>query len=372
MFTALDHEYMARAIRLAENARYWARPNPHVGCVLVRDGAIVGEGFTSPAGGAHAEVNALSQAGSAAHGATAYVSLEPCSHHGRTGPCAVALIEAGVSRVVAALEDPNPQVSGSGFDVLRSAGITAQSGLMTTQVEQQLIGFLHRHRRGFGRVRAKLAMSLDGRTAMASGESQWITGPAARADVQRLRAESCAIVTGVGTVLQDDCALTVREPLVHDLRLPDAQRRALRVVLDSALRTPETAAILSVDQRTLVLHREHQAVPAHLQAVAKPIVATGQGLDLHAMLAHLQALECNEILLESGPSLAGAMLRAGLIDELIVYLAPRLLGSAAQPLFELPLTSMAQALDLELVEQRQVGKDLRLTFVTQMNDQMVT
>jgi diaminohydroxyphosphoribosylaminopyrimidine deaminase/5-amino-6-(5-phosphoribosylamino)uracil reductase len=364
VFTATDHALMARALRLAERARCWARPNPHVGCVIARGDQILGEGFTQPAGGNHAEVEALAQAGSAAAGATAYVSLEPCSHHGRTPPCATALAEAGIARVVAGLGDPNPKVAGTGFATLRSAGVSVEEGLLREQVEEQLAGFLLRHRRGRGRLRAKLAMSLDGRTAMRSGESQWITGPAARRDVQRLRAASCAVISGIGTVLADDCALTVRDgDLDSSLLLPVPERRALRVVVDSGLRSPAGARVLQGSQPVLLAHRADAAVPDALRVherLALPDAA--EGIDLAALLDALAARECNEILLESGPLLAGALLRAGLIDQLLVYVAPRLLGSDARPLLDLPLTRMAEAVDLQLLEQRRVGEDLRLTF----------
>ena len=355
---------MARAVQLAERARYWSRPNPHVGCVLVRGGAVVGEGHTQPAGGNHAEIEALRAAGAAAQGSTAYITLEPCAHHGRTPPCADALVTAGVERVFVAIEDPNPRVSGGGFARLREAGVEVHVGLLAGAVEKQLAGFLARHRRGRGRLRLKLAMSLDGRTAMASGESQWITGPAARRDVQRLRAASCAIVTGIGTVLADDCSLTVREAELPEARLPPPARRALRVVLDSQLRTPPAAAVLAGGQRSLIVHDaaaegpedrpgcEHLAVPA----------AGNGGLHLDAVLDALARRECNEILLESGPSLAGAFLRAGLVDELIVYTAPKLLGSAARPLVELPLHDMASAVTLERIDQRLIGHDQRSVF----------
>lgn len=354
---------MSRAVQLAESARYWARPNPHVGCVLVRDDQIVGEAYTQPAGGKHAEPQALAQAGEASRGATAYVTLEPCSHHGRTPPCADALIAAGVSRVVVSLVDPNPRVAGAGLTALREAGIEVQEGLLAKQVEAQLRGFLLRHRRGRGRVRAKLAMSLDGRTAMASGESQWITGSAARGDVQRLRAESCAILTGVGTVLADDCALTVRDNFFADANLPPPAKRALRVVADSSLRTPASAAVLQGEQPSLLVHAKDLRVPTALaQSPTMPVPSAISGLQPKDILLALAARECNEILLESGPTLAGALLQKGLIDELIVYLAPRLLGSRARPLFELPLEKMADAYDLELIDQRRVGVDFRLTF----------
>ncbi|MFT7287540.1 MAG: diaminohydroxyphosphoribosylaminopyrimidine deaminase [Halieaceae bacterium] len=367
MFSAFDHDMMARALRLAEEARYWARPNPHVGCVLVRDECVVGEGFTQPAGGHHAEVQALRSAGDHARGSTAYVSLEPCAHHGRTPPCAEALLNAGVSRVVAALQDPNPRVDGGGFALLRDAGVSVQTGLLESAAERQLAGFILRQRRGRGRLRLKLAMSLDGRTAMASGESQWITGSAARRDVQRLRAESCAIITGIGTVLADDCALLVRDrDLDPTLRLAPPARRALRVVLDGQLRTPCGARVLAGEQPTLLVHGAGVPVLAALAGEEHLALPTNSdGLPLAALLDELGRREKNEILLESGPTLAGAMLQAGLVDELIVYIAPRLLGSRARPLLELPLDSMAEAMDLALIERRQVGDDLRLTFAPQ-------
>jgi len=341
-------------------------PNPHVGCVLVRDGHVIGEGFTQPAGGNHAEIEALAMAGDA-RSATAYVTLEPCSHHGKTGPCADALVAAGVARVVVAMQDPNPAVAGEGLARLRAAGIEVSCGLLAGEAQQVIPGFIARMTRGRGRVRVKLAMSLDGRTAMASGESQWITGPAARADVQRLRAASCAIVTGVGTVLADDCALTVR---ADELGLPaqEAQRASarqpLRVVLDSKLRTPGGARVLSADAATLLLHGEGATVPDALKASAAeilPLASGANGLDLDAMMALLAQRQCNEILVESGPHLAGALLQAGLVDELIVYMAATLLGSRAQPLLELPIDAMADKVPLTVADVRKVGQDWRFT-----------
>jgi len=358
-----DTRMMARALQLARRGRFSAMPNPHVGCVLVRDREIIGEGFTRPAGGNHAEIEALAAAGNA-QGAVAYVTLEPCSHRGRTGPCADALIAAGVSRVVAAVLDPNPQVAGRGLEKLRAAGVAVECGLLEAEARGLIPGFIARMTRGRGRVRAKLAMSLDGRTAMASGESQWITGPAARRDVQRLRAESCAIVTGVGTVLADDCALTVR---ADELGLPAggaelaARRQPLRVVLDSTLRTPATARVLS-GGAALVCHGGRAEVPAALAASGAELVALDEGedgLDLHQLFALLNTRQCNEILVESGPRLAGALLREGLLDELIVYMAPALLGDRARPLLVLPLDTMADKVQLTLEDVRKVGQDWR-------------
>ncbi|MEO0435973.1 MAG: bifunctional diaminohydroxyphosphoribosylaminopyrimidine deaminase/5-amino-6-(5-phosphoribosylamino)uracil reductase RibD [Pseudomonadota bacterium] len=361
MFSALDHEMMARALALAAKARCWARPNPHVGCVLLKEGVVVGEGYTQPAGADHAEVVALQAAGAAAKDATAYVTLEPCAHQGKTPPCSQALVSAGVTRVVVAVTDPNPKVDGQGLAQLREAGVTVQHGLLASSVEEQLAGFLARQRRGRGRLRAKLAMSLDGRTAMASGESQWITGPEARRDVQNLRAESCAIVTGVGTVLADDCALTIREVPFGEAHLAPESRRALRVVADSQLHTPADAAVLAGDQPSLLVHASDALVPEALATAPLHAIGLHDGtLNLEELLAELARRECNEILLESGPRLAGSMLSAGVLDELIVFIAPKLMGSSARPLFDLPLEKMIDARRLELLEQNRVGQDLRL------------
>jgi len=366
--TSFDTRIMARALQLARRGQYCAMPNPHVGCVLVRDGHVLGEGFTQPAGGNHAEIEALRAAGDAT-GATAYVTLEPCSHQGKTGPCADALIVAGVSRVVAAMADPNPMVAGQGLEKLRDAGIAVECGLLEAEARRVIPGFIARMSRGRGRVRAKLAMSLDGRTAMASGESQWITGPAARQDVQRLRAMSCAIVTGIGTVLADDCALTVR---ADELGLSDqdatlaTSRAPLRVVMDSSLQTPATAKILDGDTPTLLCHDEAIEAPHDIVATGVnrlPLPRGENGLDLARLLDGLTARQCNEILVESGPRLAGALLQAGLLDELIVYMAPALLGDRARPLLELPLERMADKVRLQVEDVRKVGQDWRFTVI---------
>ena len=363
-----DTRMMSRALQLARRGRYSAMPNPHVGCVLVRDGTVIGEGFTCPAGGNHAEIEALQLAGDAS-GATAYVTLEPCSHTGKTGPCADALVAAGVKRVVAAMEDPNPEVAGRGLDRLRAAGIEVAVGLLEAEARQVIPGFIARMTRGRGRVRAKLAMSLDGRTAMASGESQWITGPAARRDVQRLRAMSCAIVTGVGSVLADDSALTVR-PDELGLPGPEAElasrRQPLRVLLDSSLQTPVGARILTAEAPTLVCHDAAIPVPADLAASPaqfQGLAVDRLGLDLAELMQLLSARQCNEILVESGPRLAGALLQRGLLDELIIYMAPSLMGSEARPLLELPLERMDQKVQLQLEDVRRVGQDWRFTAV---------
>lgn len=357
---------MARALVIARQSRFIAAPNPHVGCVLVKGDSVISEGRTQYAGEAHAEIMALRAAGAAAAGATVYVTLEPCSHHGRTPPCTDALIDAGVARVVAAMEDPNPRVSGRGLQRLRDAGIRVECGLLAEQAEAVIEGFVLRMRRGRGRVRAKLATSMDGRTAMASGESQWITGAAARADVQRQRAASCAILTGSGTVLADNCALTVR-PESFAATLGEAQppgaRQPLRVVLDSRRRVPATAQVLSADAPTLLLHAADApvvALPTHVEQVAIP--ENSCGLDLTAVMRELATRQCNEILVECGPTLTGALLQAGLIDELIVYMAPCLMGSSARPLLQLPLDAMSDRVELTTLDVRRVGEDWRFTL----------
>jgi diaminohydroxyphosphoribosylaminopyrimidine deaminase/5-amino-6-(5-phosphoribosylamino)uracil reductase len=365
MDTIFDTRIMAQAIQLARQGQYWSMPNPHVGCVLVRDGHVIGEGFTRPAGQNHAEIEALRAVEGDARGAVAYVTLEPCSHHGRTGPCADALASAGVSRVVVAMEDPNPQVAGQGLAKLRAAGIEVECGVLEAEARLLIPGFIARMTRGRGRVRAKLAMSLDGRTAMASGQSQWITGPAARSDVQRLRAMSCAVVTGVGTVLADDCALTVRPDelgLSADGARRAAARQPLRVVLDSALRTPPTARVLAGEAATLLCHAQGETLSAQLAAAGAEGAALARadgGLDLVQLMALLSSRQCNEILVESGPRLAGALLQEGLLDELIVYMAPALMGDRARPLLELPLDLMADKVQLRIDDVRKIGQDLR-------------
>lgn len=362
MFSADDHRYMALALQLAERGLYTTDPNPRVGCVLVKANEVVGKGWHRRAGEAHAEVHALNHAAGQAQGATAYVTLEPCSHHGRTPPCCDALIAAGVSRVVVAMQDPNPRVAGQGIERLQQAGIDVASGLMQVQAEAINPGFLMRMREGRPYVRCKLAMSLDGRTAMASGESQWITGGAARHDVHRLRARSSAIVTGIGTVLHDDPSLTVR--------LPNDEGQygepPLRVVLDSRLQMSAQAKMLSQAglTRVLTLDAENTQAVTLREAGAEVIsIAARDGkIDLVAMLKQLADDDRNEVMVEAGASLSGAMLQAGLVDELVVYMAPVLMGDTARGLLQLPgLEAMADRIDLEILDIRAVGRDWRIT-----------
>jgi diaminohydroxyphosphoribosylaminopyrimidine deaminase/5-amino-6-(5-phosphoribosylamino)uracil reductase len=362
MSAATDHAFMARALELARRGLYGTDPNPRVGCVVVRDEVTIGEGWHERAGSPHAEIHALQQAGDAARGATAYVTLEPCCHHGLTPPCSDALIAAGVARVVVAMEDPNPLVSGRGLQALRAAGIEVSAGVLEAQAEQLNPGFVKRMRTGLPWVRVKLAQSLDGRTAMASGASQWITGTAARADVQRLRARSSAILTGIDTVLADDPALTVRLDDLPDPRPP------VRVVLDSRLRMPATAQMLDLPGMTRILTGScdgARAVALQRARVAVTVLPlAGEHLDLTAALRHLGELGLNEVLVEAGATLNGALLAAGLVDELVLYLAPHLMGDGARGLFHLPgLTRMEQRIGLTIRDVRAVGSDWRITAV---------
>jgi diaminohydroxyphosphoribosylaminopyrimidine deaminase/5-amino-6-(5-phosphoribosylamino)uracil reductase len=386
-FSDFDHQCMARALELARRALYTTDPNPRVGCVLAHDGLIIAEGFHARAGEPHAERNALATAGEHARGATAYVTLEPCSHTGRTGPCADALIDAGVARVVAAMQDPNPQVAGSGLQRLRDAGIQVDTGLQEADARALNPGFVLRMSQGRPLIRIKAAASLDGRTAMASGESQWITGPEAREDVQRLRARSSAIVTGIGTVLADRPSYTVRpEQWRHGEYADGPVRAPLRVILDPALRTPVDSPVVTADGPCLIAHADQPgAAPddrrralehagAELLALPRARAASDsaepaataraeqRGLDLHAVIAELTRRECNEVLVECGATLAGAFVREALFDELIVYLAPTLLGADARGLLDLPFERMDQQVRLQWRDLRRVGDDLRLTL----------
>lgn len=353
-FSTLDHLHMARALRLAERGRFTTRPNPVVGCVIAHDDRVVGEGWHQRTGGPHAEVFALRQAGEEARGATAYVTLEPCAHYGRTPPCALALIEAGVSRVVAAMRDPFPKVDGGGFTLLREAGIDVAEGLMATQARELNLGFLSRFERGRPWLRVKLAASLDGRTAMADGTSKWITGDAAREDVQHWRARAGAILTGADTVLADDPQLTVRMPDTEVIP-------PLRVVLDSRLRSLECARVREGGAPTLYLHDASVSTPDAADAEFASVPSVDGRLDLAAVLALLADRGINEVHTEAGATLSGALLAGGWVDELLLYQAPTLLGEHGRPLLAgLGIRSMEQQRRLRLVDQRQVGRDLRL------------
>ncbi|MBI5430223.1 MAG: bifunctional diaminohydroxyphosphoribosylaminopyrimidine deaminase/5-amino-6-(5-phosphoribosylamino)uracil reductase RibD [Nitrosomonadales bacterium] len=357
MYSAQDSRWMAQALRLAERGMYGTSPNPRVGCVLVRDGGVAGEGWHERAGEPHAEVHALRAAGDKARGATAYVTLEPCSHHGRTPPCADALIAAGIARVVVAVQDPNPKVAGEGIAKLRAAGIAVECGLMEAAARELNAGFFARMTRGTPWLRSKVAMSLDGRTALANGASKWITGDAARKDVQHWRARSCAVLTGIATVLADDPRLNVRSI--------ETGRQPLRVVLDSRLRMPLTARILqggNVLIYTAVQDREKIATLENSGATVS-VLPDGIGrVDLSAMLRDLAQRGCNEVLLEAGSTLNGALLRAGLVDELLLYIAPQLLGDMARGMAQLgELTALDQRVNIQWQDVRQVGKDMRIT-----------
>ncbi|WP_024325858.1 bifunctional diaminohydroxyphosphoribosylaminopyrimidine deaminase/5-amino-6-(5-phosphoribosylamino)uracil reductase RibD [Thioalkalivibrio sp. AKL19] len=374
-----DRRHMARALKLADYGRFTADPNPRVGCVIVRDGREVGAGLHWKAGDPHAEVNALQAAGEAARGATAYVTLEPCSHHGRTPPCTDALIRAGVARVVIAMQDPNPQVCGSGVGALQAAAIQVDSGVLEAEARALNPGFVQRMVHGRPWVRVKLAASLDGRTAMASGESQWITGEAARRDVQLWRARAGAILTGSGTVVGDDPRLNVRmkppelavhagfpdDPHYHDL----PGRQPLRVIVDARLRTPPGSQILREGTVWILTGPDVVGSPAadalrgkgaEVRAVPLAEESAEGGLDLGAVLNELGRAEINELHVESGPGLAGALARGGWVDEWLIYQAPLLLGSSARPLVEWPLARMADRAELEVVDSRWVGDTLRL------------
>lgn len=355
-FTAVDHGMMARALQLAERALWTTSPNPRVGCVLVRSGEIVGEGWHEKAGEPHAEVHALRAAGDKARGATAYVTLEPCSHHGRTPPCAAALIAAGVTRVVAAMSDPNPLVAGQGLALLQAAGIETACGLLENEARELNIGFVSRMTRGRPWLRLKTAASLDGKTALNNGISQWITGPEARCDGHRWRARACAILTGIGTVRDDDPQLSVRDV--------ETTRQPLRVVVDSRLETPLTARILQGGPVLIAGAVENPEKAALLRSAGADVVilpnAVGK-VDLKDLLEELGRRGVNEVHAEAGFKLNGSLLREGLVDELLLYLAPCLIGHQASGLFNLPeLTTLAGKRLLQVRDLRQIGEDIRL------------
>ena len=355
-FSAEDFRFMAHALRLAERGLYTTTPNPRVGCVLVRDGRVVGEGWHERAGEAHAEVAALKAAGATAAGATAYVSLEPCAHHGRTPPCTDALIAAKVGRVVAAMQDPNPQVSGSGIAKLRAAGIGAEVGVLENEARELNIGFVSRMTRARPWMRVKIAASLDGKTALKNGVSQWITGPDARRDAHHWRARSCAVMTGIGTLKDDDPQLNVRDV--------ETSRQPLRIVIDSRLRMTPEAKLLD-GGAVLVATATHdvaktRALGAKGAAIVELPNPEGK-VDLLRLTQHLAGLGINEVLVEAGMNLNSALLRAGVVDELLLYVAPHLLGDAGRGMLDLgELTEMNKRLQLNIQETRMIGPDLRI------------
>ncbi len=360
IWTAADTSCMARALELAEKGRFSTHPNPRVGCVIARNGKALSAGWHRKAGEPHAEINALHDASCNLQGATAYVSLEPCSHHGRTPPCTEALIRSGISRVVIAASDPNPQVSGAGIQALRGAGIAVETGLMAEAANELNKGFISRMTRGRPHVRCKSAVSLDGKTALAGGASRWITGPTARQDVQELRAASSAVMTGINTVLADDPRLDVRA-------VDTGGRQPLRVVLDRELRFPPGAQMLGLDGTTILFTRngDEQLHGSLERAGARVRFIDGSEDDFPDTVVRELALtyEVNDLLLEAGAKLSGTMLARGLIDELVVYQAPIILGAAAVDMMETPVvTDMNDRYEMELVDYRRFDEDWRFVF----------
>lgn len=355
-FTPNDHVYMTQALRLAEHGLYTSMPNPRVGCVVVRDGLIVGEGAHLKAGTPHAEVHALKQAGANAKGATVYITLEPCSHHGRTPPCADALIKAGVAKVVIAMQDPNPLVSGQGVAQLRAAGITVLTDLMSEHAQGLNEGFISRMVNQTPFVRSKIAASLDGKTALRNGVSQWITGAAARSDVQRWRARSCVVMTGIGTILKDNPSLTVREL--------DIGRQPTCVIVDSYLRIPLDAKVFNNEHVLIAFASdpENKAEVLTKMGVSLICLPNDEGkVCLKSLLSHLASNEVNEVMVEGGEGLNGALMALRCVDELVIYLAPKLMGSDAKGMFALPtLLSMQEVISLNVKDVRQFGDDIRI------------
>lgn len=365
MTISSDHTFMAQALKLAEQGLYTTTPNPRVGCVIVKDGQVVGVGMHMHAGQAHAEVNALLVAGAHANGADAYVTLEPCGHHGKTPPCAAALVKAGIKRVVIAMEDPNPLVAGQGIAYLKAQGLTVEVGVMRMEAEALNLGFIKRMTKKMPFVRCKVAASLDGKTALSNGKSYWITGEPARLDVQHWRAQSCAVITGIGTILVDDPKMSVR--------LDGSQRQPLRIIVDSQLNIPLDSVILNAydlnNYPVAIAYAKDKFGHAEaLQAKGVELLhlpQTSSGntrVNLTALLSLLATeKECNEVLIEAGHGLNGGFLQSGLIDECIFYYAPKLMGGDAMPVFSIKaLTQMSQVIDLEMVDVRQFGNDIRI------------
>lgn len=353
-FSAQDHGFMTLALRLAEKGLYTTDPNPRVGCVIADGARLVGQGWHERAGGAHAEVAALNDAAEPVRGMTAYVTLEPCAHHGRTPPCADALVEAGIARVVVPIEDPHERVDGGGLQKLREAGVSVEAGLMAPQAESLNAGFLKRMRTGHPWLRVKSAVSLDGRTGLSNGESKWITGDAARRDVQRWRARSSAILTGIGTVLADDPEMTAR--------VNGVVNQPLRVIADSRWRTPLQSRILAEPGTALVAGNGKP--PQELESLGVECLqlpGDKNGVDLGALLDELGRREINEVQVEAGSVLCGALLEQGLVDEVLLYIAPVLLGDGGPGPFAFgPLESMANRTHFRVLETKHVGDDMRL------------
>ncbi len=356
MFSPDDHHYMAQALRLAEQGLYTTSPNPRVGCIIVREGKVIGQGWHERAGQPHAEINALNMAGEKARGATVYVTLEPCNHQGQTGPCAEVLIKAGVARVVAAMLDPNPLVNGGGLEKLKQAGVQIEYGILENEARELNIGFISRMVRGRPWVRMKIAASLDGKTALNNGRSRWITGEPARQDAHHWRARSCAVLTGIGTIKDDDPQLTVRHV--------KTSRQPLRVVVDSKLEILPSARVLQGGGVLIFCAVDDETRISRLGDVgAKVIILPNQEgkVELGQMMASLAKFEVNEVLVEGGFRLNGSLLKAGLVDELLLYLAPHLLGDNARGMFELPeLTELAGRRELKILDLRMVGQDMRV------------
>jgi len=353
--TISDNFFMSKAIQLAAKGLYTTQPNPRVGCVIVLDNKVVGEGYHQKAGEPHAEIHALKQAGKNAKGATAYVSLEPCSHQGKTPPCADALINAGINRVVCAMQDPNPLVAGKGLKRLEQAGIKTLSGLMQAEAEKLNVGFIKRMQTGLPYVRVKLAMSVDGRTAMASGESKWITAEHARTDVQKLRARSSVVLTGSGTVLADNPSMNMRLS-AKELDVAVDVHQPLRAIIDSGLKVSTDSKIFKQSGETIVFSTKQAE---HVITVAEK----DKRVDLHSVMKYLaENIQANEVHVEAGSELCGALLSQQLVDEIVVYIAPHIMGDSAKGLFHLPeLQKMYQRIDLEIEDIRAIGKDWRIT-----------
>lgn len=367
-FTLTDHQYMQRAIELAKRGHYTTSPNPRVGCVLVKNGEIVGEGFHKKAGQGHAEVHALAQAGEKAKGATAYVTLEPCSHYGLTPPCAEALIKAQVAHVIAAMVDPNPKVSGRGLRLLEAAGISSQSGLLEQDARALNPGFIElmTHKKPY--VRCKLAASLDGKTAMASGESQWITGAEARADVQRLRAQSCGVICGADSVIADKARMNVRWQSLGSVQCiyPEAEvRQPLRIIIDGKNRLSPELPIFQEPGRILIIRHTIENIHSWPHFVEQVVISKAENsdyIDLKSLLSYLAKIGLNDVLIESGAQLAGAFISQNLVNELVLFQAPKLMGNDGKDLVNMPeIVKLAQAKNLEITDIRMVGKDIRLT-----------